>query len=590
MGQSSAAKLAIVIAPTTLDKKTLQVVQSAAEAIAHLGEDQDGGEIERLRRRARDAAKTALATQGYFGAKVRLSARHVQGEPAWHIAIEPGPRAQVTAVDIVFTGRITQPAYQARRRGFQEAWGLPVGQAFINENWDKAKTNLLDAVGKQDFLLARVVSSSADVQVKKAQVRLRIVVDSGPAVRMGALRIQGLKRLPPSLVQRYVSYTPGDPYEEARLNQWQQALQDTAFFRGAFVSIPLPPGVRRVVVPAEAQVQAVSTVDSNGILTLPLQVQVMEAQPRQAAVSLGVNSDTGAGVEVTYRQQVVLGQPVTLESGVGMSHLLQRAYMDFHLPINAQGNKDSIGLLANHDNFEGEENARIGIGAARVQERRGGPEGQVGYERQWRLLAAHEDKTINGVNSKQFTLTGTLDWLRREVDDQFSPRSGNLVAVGVGSGVILNTGRPYANLRLRGQRWWPVGQKDILTVRGEVGRVWANSSTVIPIGFGFRTGGARTIRGYRYLSIGLPDGASVAEAPMLLVSSMEYDHYFSSNWGLGFFVDAGNAARTLTKRPLAVGYGVGLRVRTPAGPLFLDVAYGQRDHVFRLSFSLGTAL
>jgi translocation and assembly module TamA len=54
-------------------------------------------------------------------------------------------------------------------------------------------------------------------------------------------------------------------------------------------------------------------------------------------------------------------------------------------------------------------------------------------------------------------------------------------------------------------------------------------------------------------------------------------------------VDAGDAAQSFGDMDMAVGYGVGARVRTPAGPLFLDVAYGQRDHSVRLNFSLGIA-
>ena len=40
---------------------------------------------------------------------------------------------------------------------------------------------------------------------------------------------------------------------------------------------------------------------------------------------------------------------------------------------------------------------------------------------------------------------------------------------------------------------------------------------------------------------------------------------------------------------LAVGYGLGARLRTPIGPFRLDVAYGQEDHKVRVHFSVGLA-
>ena len=54
-------------------------------------------------------------------------------------------------------------------------------------------------------------------------------------------------------------------------------------------------------------------------------------------------------------------------------------------------------------------------------------------------------------------------------------------------------------------------------------------------------------------------------------------------------VDAGDAAPEFKDMRLHVGYGVGARIKTPAGPLFLDVAYGQRDRKLRWHFSLGMA-
>jgi translocation and assembly module TamA len=38
---------------------------------------------------------------------------------------------------------------------------------------------------------------------------------------------------------------------------------------------------------------------------------------------------------------------------------------------------------------------------------------------------------------------------------------------------------------------------------------------------------------------------------------------------------------------LALGYGIGGRVRTPLGPFRLDIAYGQDVQKVRLQFSVG---
>jgi translocation and assembly module TamA len=603
--QTAYAKPEIVIDPGTVDPAALKSINDAVEAIARLAADQDGGEADRLRRRARDAALAALATQGYFAASVTLKTGSDVGGGTWDIAIDAGERARIVAVELSFTGRISRAEYAERVAALRKDWLLPVGHPFVNDDWNKAKSALLDAVMTRDFLLARIAASSADVQADQGQVRLKVVIDSGPAVRMGKLTMQGLERVPASLIKRYVRYNPGDAYDQDKLNQWQQALQGTAFFRGAFVSMQQPGGGDAATLPPSRDPsvaapagdprvadggQPAPPVDSNGVITLPVQVRVVEAPPKRFSASIGVDSDAGVGVEAIYRQQVVFGQPVTLESGVGANRLRQRVYADFHLPPDTRGNKDSIGVLAEHSDIQGLDVTRFAVGATRLQERSGGPDGRVDYETRWGLLAAHDSVKIDGDDQYSLpTLTATADWLRRNVDSKYNPRDGNLIAVGGGVGVTLNTGQPYTRARLRGQRWWPVGQRDVFTLRGEVGRVWASRDTQVPDDFGFRTGGARSIRGYRYLSIGADRGDAVVGAPALVVGSIEYDHYFDDRWGIGVFVDAGDAAQSFGDMDMAVGYGVGARVRTPAGPLFLDVAYGQRDHSVRLNFSLGIA-
>jgi translocation and assembly module TamA len=39
-----------------------------------------------------------------------------------------------------------------------------------------------------------------------------------------------------------------------------------------------------------------------------------------------------------------------------------------------------------------------------------------------------------------------------------------------------------------------------------------------------------------------------------------------------------------------LGYGAGVRWRSPVGPLRLDVAYGQKVSQYRIHFSVGIAL
>ena len=241
-GEAAAKRPEIIVDPGGVPPAALQSITEAVDAIARLAEDQDGGEINRLRRRARDATLAALATQGYFSPTVTLEAGTDIGGETWDIGIVPGKRTMVSSVDLTFTGRITRPEYAARVQKLRDDWLLKVGQPFINSDWNKAKSALLDEVSVRDFMLARMTASEAEVQADAALAALRVTIDSGPQVRMGELSTEGLERVPDKLITRYVRYSPGSPYDQNRLDEWQQDLQSTAFFRGAFVALRQPGG------------------------------------------------------------------------------------------------------------------------------------------------------------------------------------------------------------------------------------------------------------------------------------------------------------------------------------------------------------
>jgi translocation and assembly module TamA len=59
-----------------------------------------------------------------------------------------------------------------------------------------------------------------------------------------------------------------------------------------------------------------------------------------------------------------------------------------------------------------------------------------------------------------------------------------------------------------------------------------------------------------------------------------------SVWG-ALFIDGGRAAESFSNFDAAMGYGVGVRWRSPVGPLRMDVAWADETQKFRLHFSVG---
>ncbi|HEY9279055.1 MAG TPA: POTRA domain-containing protein, partial [Eoetvoesiella sp.] len=232
-----AATPEVIIDPGGVPPAALQSIMRAIDVITRLAEDQDGGELSRLRRRARDATLSALETQGYFSSKVTLEVGEDFDREVWDITIEPGERTLVDTVDLEFAGQINSPDFEGRVASLRKDWPLDAGMPFINEQWSDAKTALIDNVSRKDFYLARVTQSQATITAETSKADLHVAVDSGPRVRMGKMHTIGLKRVPQKLIDRYVRYSPGEPYDQDKLDEWQQGLQSTSFFRGAFVTM-----------------------------------------------------------------------------------------------------------------------------------------------------------------------------------------------------------------------------------------------------------------------------------------------------------------------------------------------------------------
>ena len=142
-----------------------------------------------------------------------------------------------------------------------------------------------------------------------------------------------------------------------------------------------------------------------------------------------------------------------------------------------------------------------------------------------------------------------------------------------------------------------LGERSRLIVRGEAGSTFAGEVVDIPPTLRFYAGGDRSVRGYAWREIGprIPAApgrtAYALGARNALVGSVEFEQYFDDTWGMAVFADSGSAFDDTPDR-FRTGVGVGLRWRSPVGPLRLDVARGldDPDASFTLHLNLGADL
>jgi translocation and assembly module TamA len=149
----------------------------------------------------------------------------------------------------------------------------------------------------------------------------------------------------------------------------------------------------------------------------------------------------------------------------------------------------------------------------------------------------------------------------------------------------------FAQLHARASWFKGLGARDRLILRGELGHTFTSTVVDLPPSLRFYAGGARSIRGYNYREVGPRLGTFGLGANNVITASSEFEHYFTSQWGGAVFVDSGSAFNGTTP-DWHTGVGIGLRWRSPVGPVGIDIAHGldHPDSGFTLGLNIGADL
>src|SRR4051812_34493810 len=135
--------------------------------------------LERLLEESIVNAREAVATEGYFSARIR-GAIDRSVEP-WVVTlfVEPGERTRVEGVDIRFTGPVaSDPEAAGALRRIRAGWQLRSGQPFRQQAWDDAKRQALRELSEWRYAAVRVADSRAEIDPQSHGARLSVEIAS----------------------------------------------------------------------------------------------------------------------------------------------------------------------------------------------------------------------------------------------------------------------------------------------------------------------------------------------------------------------------------------------------------------------------
>ena len=587
-GALAATRELVVQAPSpfkALLERNLDIERAARLAEA---DSLDDTEWARLVAAAPAQGRALAQTEGYFRAEVSVS---VDPADAHRILIKlvPGEPATVGRFTLEFDGELARKAesgdtaamdLEARLRS---EWQLRQGQVFRNGNWDSAKAQTLAALRSEGYAAALWTATAAQVDPATDKARLFLVVDTGPRFLAGDIVVDGLERQPERNVRLLAGFGPGTPLTQTRLLDYQDRLQKTGLFDQ--VAVIYDPD------PAQA---------THATVTVHLHEQSLQ----QASVSLGYNSLSKGRITLEHTDRMVFGQPATLYDKVQLGKLVQswdstlttHPAEDFHSWVT--------GLSVSRILSTGDE---VKAGSVRFgRTRLSNAIDRSTYAEFERSIQCNvpdqvlfPDITSYCVDARALSLNQSNVW--RKVDSVILPTDGYTLSAQVGVGYAgghdstndTTAYGPYTRLYGRVTEYWPLPDSFYSQVRLELGQIIVGNNVPMPDAEQWRAGGEGSVRGYEWRSLAPLDRyGAVVGGNSLITTSVEIAHPFTASlpsvWWAAF-VDAGSAAARFNALKMALGYGAGVRWRSPVGPLNIDVSFPDDIRKPRLDLSVGVA-
>lgn len=551
-----------------------ELLEHNLDLVRFRGNDRiDREQLQRLVRVAPEQIRTLVATDGYYSPVVSARLERETGEPLVQIKVEPGEPVRVGEIDLELQGFAANPEVHAMK----DAWTLKKGRVFRQEEWESAKRSLLRSVVQTRYPRAQLVDSQATVDPEARLANLQVVIESGPEMRFGELRIEGLKRYPESVVRNLNQIHPGDYYSEAALQSYQSRLQDTGYFASVEVN-----GDMSAIL--SEQLDAASMTPEQNAATamapLPLLVRVVENKRKNVSAGIGYSTNTGNRASLTYDDLSVFG--LRMKSALTLETKKQTATSNFYFPVTPEGYNDSIGASFERSDISGEVTSVASLAGKRTW-------GTPLLERNLTLELLTETKTVGGVpssQSKSLPLTYGVTW--RKLDNLLFPTKGYALNAQLGGALLpILTDEAFVRGYLRGVAYLPLGTSSNAIFRAEAGALASRDKSGVPAVYLFRAGGDQSVRGYAYQELGVPVNGATTGGRYLATASAEYQYWFKPSYGAAIFYDAGNAGDTVKDLHPKSGYGIGARWKSPVGPINVDVAYGHAVKKYRLHFSLG---
>ncbi len=555
-----------------LDELMTQNVRVSLSLVDAIGKDVPARRMDYLLREAEIETREALEPFGYYSPEIAVERSRGDAGADVIITVVAGEPVRVRNSDIAILGAGGRDRYLKQDLG---AFTPHTGDAFNHALYESSKTRITRRLAERGYFDADFSSHRVEVTRAEHAADIDLVWTSGERYNMGATTFtQTPKRIiRDGLLEKLVYWEEGQYYHQGRLDRLRKSLASLDYFS-------------RIDIEAKPE----NAVDHR----VPVQVTLTPAKRSIYTSGLSYGTESGAGVRLGLERRYLNSRGHKALAQLDYAQKRKTMTLQYRIPAFAWlDGWYTASLQMADEQTDYIDSRKLEFVASRS--------GQ--YNRNLNLVAslhtlrerwaygADDDNDPNTPPLYRYA-TFTFPALAAEyidVDDRLFPRRG------IGGTLTLRGGlegagsdASFSQLHVRASWFKGLGERNRLIVRGEIGHTFTNTLTAMPPSLRFYAGGDRSIRGYEYREVGPRRGKFSIGAKNLVTASGEFEHYFNDSWGGAVFVDSGSAFDGKSA-DWHTGVGVGVRWKSPVGPLRFDIGHGldHPDSAFTIGLSIG---
>ncbi|ETE31337.1 membrane protein [Xylella fastidiosa 32] len=538
-----------------------------------VGKEQGEFRLEYLLSQAEFQTRQALEPFGYYAPTIRIDAPRQNDHITVVIYVDKGEPVRVRQAHVAMTGAAAQDHYLQRDL---EDFKPKLGEIFNHPTYEASKVRITRRLAERGYFDADFTHRRVEVTRAAHAADIDLIWESGRRYDMGPVRFH-YDYFHEGLFNPLVYWDEGSYFHEGKLDRLRESLTKLDYFS----SIDIQPK------PEEA--------DPEG--NVPVDVKLERAKSKIYTAGISYGSESGAGLRAGVERRYMNARGHKMNARLDYAQNLKSLTTAYQIPAFKWLDGWYIFFARAYD----EQTKYIDLRNVKLSAARSGQINRHltataslnALRERWRYRA---DDGTNTVAYQQSTLVyPQLEASYVDVDDATFPRNGSAATVLLRGGASA-LGSKSNFTQLHGQlRWFHgLGASSRLILRGEAGTTWASDLVAMPPSLRFFAGGVNSIRGYAFREVGprtaKPDAFALG-AKHVFSAGAEFEYYYKGGpFGGAVFVDSGSAFNRYPD--WHTGVGIGLRYRSPVGPVRVDIARGLNspDSKIQLYIDIGANL